>query len=106
MRELTYAQAVNEGMREEMRRDGNTVVLGEDVGRFGGVFGVTRGLYDEFGEARVRDCPLNEAAIVGFSIGLAISGKPAIAELEFMDFLTFAMDPIANQAAKLRYCWG
>ncbi|MFN8457691.1 MAG: alpha-ketoacid dehydrogenase subunit beta [Anaerolineae bacterium] len=106
MPELTYAQAVNEGIREEMRRDPNVVVLGEDVGKYGGVFGVTKGLYDEFSGARVRDCPLNEAAIVGFGIGLAISGKPAIAELEFMDFATFAMDPIVNQAAKIRYFWG
>jgi pyruvate dehydrogenase E1 component beta subunit len=89
-----------------MRRDPNLVVLGEDVGKYGGVFGVTRGLYDEFGAARVRDCPLNEAAIVGFGVGLAIAGRPAIAELEFMDFATFAMDPIVNQAAKIRYYWG
>lgn len=106
MRELTCAQALNEGLREEMRRDPNLVILGEDVGKYGGVFGVTRGLYDEFGGARVRDCPLNEAAIIGFGVGLAISGKPAITELEFMDFVTFAMDPIVNQAAKLRYFWG
>ena len=106
MAELTYAQAINTGIREEMRRDDKIVVLGEDVGKYGGVFGVTRSLYDEFGAQRVRDCPLNEAAIVGFSVGLAISGHPAIAELEFMDFLTFCMDPIANQAAKIRYFWG
>ncbi len=106
MRELTYAQAINEGIREEMRRDPRMMVLGEDVGKYGGVFGVTRGLYDEFGGERVRDCPLNEAAIVGFAVGLAISGRPTLAELEFMDFTTFAMDPIVNQAAKLRYFWG
>jgi pyruvate/2-oxoglutarate/acetoin dehydrogenase E1 component len=106
MRELTYAQAINEGIREEMRRDPQMVILGEDVGKYGGVFGVTRGLFDEFGGARVRDCPLNEAAIVGFAVGLAIAGRPAMAELEFMDFATFAMDPIVNQAAKLRYFWG
>ena len=106
MAELTYAQAINAGIQEEMRRDDKIVVLGEDVGKYGGVFGVTRGLYDEFGAERVRDCPLNEAAIVGFSVGLAISGHPAVAELEFMDFLTFCMDPIVNQAAKIRYFWG
>jgi pyruvate dehydrogenase E1 component beta subunit len=82
------------------------VILGEDVGKYGGVFGVTRGLFDEFGGARVRDCPLNEAAIVGFAVGLAIAGRSSMAELEFMDFATFAMDPIVNQAAKLRYFWG
>ena len=106
MHELTYAQAINEGIREEMRRDPKLIVLGEDVGKYGGVFGVTRGLYDEFGAARVRDCPLNEAAIIGFAIGLAIAGHPALAELEFMDFTTFAMDAITNQAPKLRYFWG
>ena len=106
MHTLTYAQAMNEGLREEMRRDRNVVVMGEDVGKYGGVFGVTRGLYDEFGGARVRDCPLNEAAIIGFGIGLAVAGKPTVAELEFMDFATFCMDPITNQAPKLRYFWG
>lgn len=106
MRELTYAQAINEGIREEMRREPRMMVMGEDVGKYGGVFGVTRGLFDEFGGERVRDCPLNEAAIVGFAVGLAISGRPTLAELEFMDFVTFAMDPIVNQAAKMRYFWG
>ena len=106
MRELTCARALNEGIREEMQRNPDVVILGEDIGKYGGVFGVTRGLYDEFGAERVRDCPLNEAAIVGFGVGLAITGKPAITELEFMDFVTFAMDPIVNQAAKLRYFWG
>lgn len=106
MREISCVQALNEGLREEMQRDPNLVILGEDIGKYGGVFGVTKGLYDEFGGERVRDCPLNEAAIVSFGVGLAISGKPAITELEFMDFVTFAMDPIVNQAAKLRYFWG
>jgi pyruvate/2-oxoglutarate/acetoin dehydrogenase E1 component len=106
MRELTYAQAINEGIREEMRREPRMMVLGEDVGKYGGVFGVTRGLFDEFGGERVRDCPLNEFAIVGFAVGLAISGRPTLAELEFMDFITYAMDPVVNQAAKLRYFWG
>jgi pyruvate/2-oxoglutarate/acetoin dehydrogenase E1 component len=106
MAELTFAQAINQGISEEMRRNERIVLMGEDVGKYGGVFGVTRGLYDEFGGARVRDAPLNEAAIVGFCIGLAIAGHPAIAELEFMDFVTYAMDQITNQAAKLRSFWG
>ena len=71
MAELTYAQAINAGIREEMQIDNNIVVLGEDIGKYGGVFGVTKGLYEEFGAERVRDCPLNEAAIVGFGLGLA-----------------------------------
>jgi pyruvate/2-oxoglutarate/acetoin dehydrogenase E1 component len=106
MPELTYAQAVNAALREEMQRDPRITLLGMDIGKYGGVFGVTRGLYDEFGPNRVRDCPLNEASIVGFGVGLAISGKPAVTELEFMDFATYAMDQITNQAAKLRYIWG
>lgn len=103
---MTFAQAINAGLREELRRDADVVVMGEDVGHYGGVFGVTRGLQEEFGAERVRDAPLCEAAIVGFCVGLAVAGKPAVAELEFMDFVTFAMDPIVNQAAKLRYFWG
>lgn len=103
---MTFAQSINAGLREEMLRDPDMVIMGEDVGHYGGVFGVTRGLQDEFGAERVRDAPLCEAAIVGFCVGLAVAGKPAIAELEFMDFVTFAMDPIVNQAAKLRYFWG
>lgn len=106
MAEFTYAQALNQGIAEEMRRDKKVMVLGEDVGKYGGVFGVTRGLFDEFGGERVRDCPLNEAAIVSFGIGLAIAGRPTICELEFMDFITWAMDPVTNQAPKLRYFWG
>ena len=106
MPEFTYAQALNQALREEMRREPGIVLLGEDIGRYGGVFGVTRGLFDEFGAARVRDCPLNEASIVGFGIGLAIAGMRAVTELEFMDFATYAMDQITNQAAKLRYIWG
>src|SRR5205085_12122797 len=106
MRELTYAQAINEGIREEMRREPRLMVLGEDVGKYGGVFGVTRGLFDEFGGERVRDCPLNEFAIVRFAVGLALSGRTALAEPECLDFISFARDPVVNQAAKLRYCWG
>ena len=106
MQEYSYAQALNQGIGEEMRRNEKIMILGEDVGKYGGVFGVTRGLYDEFGGDRVRDCPLNEASIVSFGIGLAIAGRPTICELEFMDFLTWAMDPVTNQAPKLRYFWG
>lgn len=103
---MTFAQSINAGLREEMLRDPDMVIMGEDVGHYGGVFGVTRGLQEQFGAERVRDAPLCEAAIVGFCVGLAVAGKPAVAELEFMDFVTFAMDPIVNQAAKLRYFWG
>ena len=105
MPELTYAQALNAALREEMRRNPDIVLMGMDIGKYGGVFGVTRGLVDDF-PTRVRDCPLNEASILGFSIGLALSGFHAVAELEFMDFATYAMDQITNQAPKLRYIWG
>ena len=106
MAQMTYAQALNQGLREELHHNPKLMILGEDIGKYGGTFGVTRGLYDEFGKERIRDTPLNEASIMGFGIGLAISGRPTIGELEFMDFATYCMDQIVNQAAKLRYCWG
>lgn len=79
MQEYSYAQALNQGICEEMRRNEKVMVLGEDVGKYGGVFGVTRGLYDEFGGDRVRDCPLNEAAIVSFGIDWQSQGVPLFA---------------------------
>lgn len=81
-------------------------LLGEDIGRFGGTFGVTRGLIDEFGEDRVRDTPISETAITGVSIGAAATGMRPVAELMFMDFVTVAMDQLVNQAAKMRYMFG
>lgn len=103
---LTMAQAINEAIREEMRRDPAMVLLGQDIGAYGGTFGVYKGLFEEFGPKRVRDGPLCESATVGFGIGLAISGIRAVVELEFMDFATVAMDQIVNQAAKLHYFLG
>jgi acetoin:2,6-dichlorophenolindophenol oxidoreductase subunit beta len=108
-RELTYSQALNEALREEMRRDPTVFVLGEDVGVWGdkgGVFGVTKGLLDEFGAERVRDTPISEEAIVGVAVGAALTGMHPVAELMYFDFVTMAMDPIVNQAAKLRYMFG
>jgi len=98
--------AINEILREEMRRQSELTLLGQDIGAYGGTFGVYRGLYDEFGPERVRDGPLCESATVGFGIGLAISGMRCVVELEFMDFVTVAMDQIVNQAAKLHYFMG
>jgi pyruvate dehydrogenase E1 component beta subunit len=89
-----------------MLRQPELVLLGQDIGAYGGTFGVYRGLYDEFGPERVRDGPLCESATVGFAIGLAISGIHCVVELEFMDFVTVAMDQIVNQAAKLHYFMG
>jgi pyruvate dehydrogenase E1 component beta subunit len=106
MREITYSQAINEAIREEMRRDPGIVLLGQDIGAYGGTFGVYRDLFEEFGEERVRDGPLSEAATAGFGIGLALAGMRAIVEIEFMDFSTLVLDAVANQAAKMRYFYG
>jgi len=103
---MTYAEAAIEGIREEMLRDKTIFMLGEDVGRFGGVYGSTKGLWKEFGEDRIKDTPLSEAAIVGFALGAAINGMRPIAEIMFADLLTLAMDQIVNQLAKIRYMSG
>lgn len=106
MKIMSYSEAIREGMRIKMLEDENVFVLGEDVGPFGGCFGVTAGMHKEFGEMRVRDTPISEGAIVGCAIGAAATGLRPIAELMFMDFSTVAMDMIVNQAAKLRYMTG
>ena len=100
------AEAINEAVRHEMRRDRNIILLGQDIGAYGGTFGVYKGLFEEFGPDRVRDGPLCEASTAGWGVGLAMSGMPAIVEIEFMDFLTLASDAICNQAAKMRYFFG
>src|SRR6201988_1511389 len=106
MRELTYLDAIREALFEEMRRDPKVFVLGEDVGPYGGAFGVTQGLYDEFGELRVVDTPISESAIVGISIGAAMRGYRPVAEMQFADFISCGFDQIVNQAATLRYRYG
>ena len=109
MRELTYAQALNEALHEEMRRDPTVFVIGEDVaiwGAGGGIFGVTKGLVNEFGEGRVRDTPISEEAIAGIAVGAAVTGCRPVAEIMYVDFTAHAMDPLVNQAAKLRYMFG
>jgi pyruvate/2-oxoglutarate/acetoin dehydrogenase E1 component len=103
---LTMSQAINEVLREEMRLQPNLILLGQDIGPYGGTFGVTRGLYEEFGAERVRDGPLCESSTVGFAIGAAINGMRTVVELEFIDFVGVAMDQIVNQAAKLHYFFG
>lgn len=105
-REITFSQALNEAMREEMRRDAAVFLIGEDVGVFGGVFGVSGGMLDEFGEERVRDTPISEAAIVGAGLGAALVGMRPIVEIMFADFVTVAMDQVVNQVAKARYMSG
>jgi len=104
--ELTYLEAIREALAEEMRRDPKVFVLGEDVGAYGGGFGVTQGLHEEFGDLRVLDTPISESLIVGASIGAALRGFRPVAEMQFADFITCAFDQIVNQAATLRYRYG
>jgi len=106
MREITYAEAIREAMSEEMRRDNRVLLLGEDIGIYGGAFGVSREMIEEFGEKRIRETPISEAAIVGAAAGAAMTGLRPIAELMFSDFITLAMDQLVNQAAKNRYQFG
>ncbi|EPR37129.1 Transketolase central region [Desulfovibrio sp. X2] len=106
MSEKTYLQALNEALRQEMEQDENVFILGEDVGQFGGCFGVTQGLYEKFGEARVMDTPITESVIVGAAAGAAASGLRPVAELMFVDFIGVAMDQLFNQAAKMRFMFG
>jgi 2-oxoisovalerate dehydrogenase E1 component beta subunit len=100
---ISYIEAVTAAIREEMQRDQNVFVLGEDVGVRGGVFRATQGLYDEFGEARVIDAPLAESAIAGVAIGAAALGMRPIAEMQFADFIMPAVNQIVSEAAKIRY---
>lgn len=106
MPEMTYSQAINEALREEMRRDEKVFVMGEDVGIFGGCFGVTTGMIDEFGPERVLDTPISETAIMGSAVGAAAAGLRPVPEIMFMDFLAVCLDELVNQAAKMRYMFG
>jgi len=105
-REITYLEAVREAMSQEMRRDPEVFLIGEDVGVYGGAFGVSKGMLEEFGEWRVIDTPISEAAIAGATTGSAMMGMRPIMELMFMDFVTIAMDQLVNQAAKMRFMFG
>lgn len=106
MAELTYRQAVAEGIAQEMRRDEDVVFLGEDIGAAGGVFKATVGLLKEFGPVRVRDTPISEQAILGAAMGSAMTGLKPIAEIMFSDFLAVCWDIVANEIAKARYMTG
>lgn len=105
-REITYAEAIREALREEMRKDPSVFLIGEDIGVYGGAFGVTQGLLEEFGEERVIDTPISEAAIAGAAIGAALLGMRPVAEIMFFDFMTLCADQIVNQAAKIRFMFG
>lgn len=106
MPEITFRQAVHDAMVEEMRRDERVFLIGEDIGAYGGAFGVSAGMLEEFGPDRVRETPISEAAIVGAAAGAAMVGMRPIAEMMFMDFILLAMEPLVNQAAKARYMFG
>ena len=103
MPQMNMVQAINDALRHEMRRDSRVVVLGEDVGKVGGVFRVTQGLFDEFGDDRVIDTPLSEGGIIGTAIGMALYGLIPVPEIQFSDFIFPAYDQIVSELAKLRY---
>src|SRR5438067_13804823 len=103
MPDLTMLEAINLALQEEMARDPNVVVLGEDVGRKGGVFGATRGLQGEFGPLRVLDAPIAEVGIAGMAIGAVFAGLRPVAEFQFADYIHPAFDQIANEAATISY---
>ncbi len=106
MREITYTEAVREALSEAMREDDRVFIMGEDIGVYGGAFGVTRGMIEEFGPERVRHTPIAESAIAGAAVGAAVTGMRPVFELQFSDFITIALDQIVNQAAKIHYMYG
>ncbi|MGA2631358.1 MAG: alpha-ketoacid dehydrogenase subunit beta [Terriglobia bacterium] len=103
---MTYLEAIRQGIWEEMERDPNVFLLGEDIGAYGGAFKVTAGMLEKFGEERVIDTPISESAIVGAAVGAALMGLRPIAEMQFMDFISCGFDQIVNMAAKIHYRWG
>lgn len=106
MKEITYAQAICEALDEEMERDDNIVMLGEDIGFIGGNFKTSVGLLEKYGDMRVKDTPISEAGFVGMGVGMALTGLRPVIELMFSDFLLVAADQVINQAAKIRYMSG
>jgi pyruvate dehydrogenase E1 component beta subunit len=106
VREISFLEALNEALRQEMERDPTVIVMGEDVGVYGGVFGVTKGLLEKFGFERVIDTPISEAGFIGAAVGAAATGLRPVVELMFVDFFGVTMDQIYNQAAKMRYMFG
>ena len=105
-RELSYAEAIREGLRQAMERDERVFVLGEDIGVYGGAFGVTGDLLQQFGPERILDTPISELGIAGAAVGAALSGMRPVAEIQFSDFMTLSMEQIVNQAAKIRFMFG
>lgn len=105
MRTITYLQAINEALDEALAQDECVFLLGEDIGVYGGGFGVTQGLQEKYGKQRVRDTPISESAIAGTAVGAAMTGMRPVMELQFSDFITVAMDQLVNQAAKIHYMY-
>ena len=106
MNQITYREALRIALQESMREDSTIIVMGEDVGRYGGAYGVTKGMIEEFGEKRILDTPISEEGIVGSAVGSAMTGLRPVVELMYVDFVMLAMDQLANQAAKIRYMFG
>jgi len=106
MRTIDMRRALQEALWEEMTSDENLILMGEDIGLYGGAYGITKGFFERFGEKRVRDCPMSEAAIVGMAAGCAINDVRAVCEVMYIDFITLAMDQVVNQAAKMRFMFG
>jgi pyruvate/2-oxoglutarate/acetoin dehydrogenase E1 component len=105
-RMITFIDAVREAQEQKMEQDERVYIIGEDIGEFGGAFGATKGLWQKYGAERVRDAAISEEAIIGSSVGTAMTGMRPIAEIQFSDFMTICMDQIVNQAAKIRYMFG
>ncbi len=105
-REITYLEAVREAMVQEMRRDPDVFLIGEDIGVYGGAFGVSKGMLEEFGPERIRETPISEAGFTGVATGAALMGMRPIVEIMFLDFITLAVDALVNQAAKMRFMFG
>jgi len=105
-RELTYAEALREGLQQIMEKDDRVFMIGEDIGVYGGAFGVSAGLVDIFGEERIRDTPISEAGIAGAVVGAALTGMRPVGEIQFMDFVTLSMEQLVLQAAKVRFMFG
>lgn len=106
MRRISFSEATQEAMREEMARDERVFLMGEDIARQGGIFGQFKGLAEEFGRERVRDTPISETAIIGGGVGAALAGMRPVVDMHFADFITVPMDDIVNQMAKARYMFG
>ena len=106
MPEITYAEAIRSALWEETKRDERVFIIGEDIGRYGGAFGVTTGMLDEFGDKRIIETPISEPSIIGAAVGAALLGMRPVAEIMFMDFVLLSLDQIGNQAAKMHYMFG